>query len=111
MHHEMKCADGLTPRELFTKQHRKLQKDGEEWMKNTASSCMLVATLIATIVFAAAFTVPGGNDDKDGIPIFQHNQAFTVFVISDVAALVMSITSILTSLSILTSRYAEEDFL
>ncbi|XP_023542596.1 ankyrin repeat-containing protein ITN1-like [Cucurbita pepo subsp. pepo] len=104
-------VDKLTPRELFTKEHEQLRKQGEEWMKNTANSCMLVATLIATVVFAAAFTVPGGNDDKEGIPIFRQNQAFTVFVISDVAALVLSTTSILTFLSILTSRYAEEDFL
>ena len=111
MHHEMRCADGLTPREIFTKEHRQLQKDGEEWMKKTASSCMVAATLVATIVFAAAFTVPGGNDDKDGIPILQQNKAFTVFIISDAAALVTSITSILVSLSIFTSRYAAEDFL
>lgn len=103
--------DSLTPRELFTNQHKHLLKEGEEWMKNTANSCMLVATLIATVVFAAAFTFPGGNDDKDGTPIFLQNQAFTVFILSDVAALVMSSTSILTFLSILTSRYAEEDFL
>ncbi|TYJ99325.1 ankyrin repeat-containing protein [Cucumis melo var. makuwa] len=101
----------LTPRELFTKEHKSLLKDGEEWMKNTANSCMLVATLIATVVFAAAFTVPGGNDDKSGTPNFRQNQAFTVFVITDVAALVFSTTSILTFLSILTSRYAEDDFL
>ncbi|XP_038894043.1 ankyrin repeat-containing protein At5g02620-like [Benincasa hispida] len=103
--------DQLTPRELFSRQHKQLLKDGEEWMKHTANSCMLVATLITTVVFAAAFTVPGGNNDKEGTPIFQQNKAFTVFVISDVAALVLSTTSILTFLSILTSRYAEDDFL
>ncbi|CAK9327292.1 unnamed protein product [Citrullus colocynthis] len=103
-------VESLTPRELFTKEHKQLLKDGEEWMKNTANSCMLVATLIATVVFAAAFTVPGGNGNQ-GTPTFRENQAFTVFVISDVVALVLSSTSILTFLSILTSRYAEEDFL
>ncbi|KAL0535221.1 hypothetical protein IC582_029546 [Cucumis melo] len=104
-------ADTLTPRQLFSRQHEQLRKDGEEWMKSTANSCMVVATLITTVVFAAAFTFPGGNNDKDGTPIFRQNQAFTVFIISDVAALVLSTTSILTFLSILTSRYAEEDFL
>ncbi|XP_031737747.1 ankyrin repeat-containing protein At5g02620 [Cucumis sativus] len=104
-------ADKLTPRELFSKQHKQLLKDGEQWMKNTANSCMLVATLITTVVFAAAFTVPGGNNDKDGTPIFQQHRAFTIFVISDVSSLVLSSTSILTFLSILTSRYTEDDFL
>ncbi|XP_023542597.1 ankyrin repeat-containing protein NPR4-like isoform X1 [Cucurbita pepo subsp. pepo] len=100
----------LIPSELFTKEHKDLRKEGEEWMKNTANSCMLVSTLIATVVFAAAFTVPGGNDDK-GTPVFQREFWFTIFVISDAFALVSSSTSILMFLSILTSRYAEDDFL
>ncbi|KAL4012315.1 hypothetical protein IC575_029414 [Cucumis melo] len=111
---EAKCNDGsiqLTPRELFTEEHAELRKHGEEWMKNTANSCMLVATLIATVVFAAAFTVPGGNDDKTGDPTLQTKSWFAVFVISDAVALLSSSTSILMFLSILTSRYGEDDFL
>lgn len=103
--------DSFTQREYFTKEHQQLLKDGEKWMKNTAHSCMVVATLIATVVFGAGFTMPGGNDDKTGIPIFRQKTAFLAFVIADVAALVLSILSILTFLSILTSRYAEDDFL
>ncbi|XP_023542598.1 uncharacterized protein LOC111802454 isoform X2 [Cucurbita pepo subsp. pepo] len=53
---------------------------------------------------------PGGNDDK-GTPVFQREFWFTIFVISDAFALVSSSTSILMFLSILTSRYAEDDFL
>ncbi|XP_031371768.1 uncharacterized protein LOC116187251 isoform X2 [Punica granatum] len=53
---------GLTPRELFTTEHRGLLRDAERWMKDTSNSCMVVATLIATVVFAAAFTVPGEED-------------------------------------------------
>lgn len=109
-----------SPRELFTLQHKNLVEDGEKWMKKTANSCMLVATLIATVVFAAVFTVPGGNnnnnignnnDNNTGAPIFLHHKWFTVFVISDATALISSSTSILLFLSILTSRCAEEDFL
>lgn len=80
-------------------------------MKDTASSCMVVATLIATVMFAAAFTVPGGNNESTGRPIFLHHNSFMVFAISDALALFSSATSILLFLSILTSRYAEEDFL
>ncbi|CAA2956949.1 ankyrin repeat-containing NPR4-like [Olea europaea subsp. europaea] len=40
---------GQTPRELFTDEHDKLREAGEKWMKDTATSCMLVATLIATV--------------------------------------------------------------
>ncbi|KAF5465287.1 hypothetical protein F2P56_015307 [Juglans regia] len=55
--------DDMTPRELFTKNHKDLMKEGEIWMKDTAASCTVVAALILTIMFAAAFTVPGGNND------------------------------------------------
>ncbi|XP_023520198.1 ankyrin repeat-containing protein NPR4-like [Cucurbita pepo subsp. pepo] len=99
------------PRELFTQQHKELVKEAEKWVKSTANSCMLVATLIATVVFAAAFTVPGGNDENNGSPMFLNHKWFTVFVVSDAIALISSSTSILLFLSILTSRYAESDFL
>ena len=57
---ERRNKEGLTPHELFTREHKELVKQGEDWMKDTASQWMVVAALIATIVFAAAFTVPGG---------------------------------------------------
>ncbi|KAJ9557460.1 hypothetical protein OSB04_012074 [Centaurea solstitialis] len=113
---ERKNKDDQTPHELFTKDHKDLVSQGEKWMKGTASQCMVVATLIATIVFAAAFTVPGGynqdNNSKDsGIPFFYRKVTFIVFVVSDAISLFSSSASILMFLSILTSRYAERDFL
>ncbi|CAI9272250.1 unnamed protein product [Lactuca saligna] len=108
---ERKNKDGLTPREIFTKEHQDLVVKGEEWMKGTASQCMVVAALIATIVFAAAFTVPGGYDETNGIPFFRRNVSFLIFVVADAISLFSSSASILTFLSILTSRYAEDDFL
>jgi hypothetical protein len=99
-----------TPKEIFIKTHEHLQKDGEKWMKDTANYCMIVATLIATVIFAASFTVPGGSNQETGIPIFFRSQWFMVFVISDAITLCFSSTSIVFFLSILTSRYIEEDF-
>jgi hypothetical protein len=80
-------------------------------MRDTADSCMLVATLIATVVFAAAFTVPGGNFQDKGTPVFLKEIAFKFFAISDAISLVTSASSLLTFLSIRTSRYAEQNFL
>ncbi|KAI3947121.1 hypothetical protein MKW92_000194 [Papaver armeniacum] len=113
---ELENQDRRTPRDVFTSEHKDLMEKGEKWMKDTAQSCMVVATLIATVVFAGAFTVPGGNiSDADnannGSPIFLDNNAFMWFVVSDALGLFSSTTSVLMFLSILTSRYAEEDFL
>ncbi|MBA0694609.1 hypothetical protein Goari_004889 [Gossypium aridum] len=111
LYKEMRDSNGRTPQMLFMEEHAKLMKEGEKWMKSTASSCMLVATLITTVMFAAIFTVPGGNDNEKGIPIFLEATSFVIFAVSDALALFSSVTSILMFLSILTSRYAEEDFL
>ncbi|PWA87986.1 ankyrin repeat-containing domain, PGG domain protein [Artemisia annua] len=108
---DQKNEDDLTPHELFTKEHKDLVTKGEIWMKGTANQCMVVAALIATIVFAAAFTVPGGYDQNVGIPIFYSKATFLVFVVADAISLFASSASILIFLSILTSRYAERDFL
>jgi hypothetical protein len=78
---EAKNQDNKTPREIFTESHEELVKAGEKWAKDTASSFTLVATLITTIMFAAAFTVPGGNNQDSGIPMFLKYQAFNVFII------------------------------
>ncbi|XP_059435921.1 ankyrin repeat-containing protein NPR4-like isoform X2 [Corylus avellana] len=106
-----KNCNGETPQDLFTKRYENLQHAGEMWMRSTANHCMLVATLIATVVFAATFTVPGGNEEGKGTPIFLEHNWFLVFFISNSIALLSSSTSIIIFLSILTSRYTEMDFL
>ncbi|XP_050281355.1 uncharacterized protein LOC126722236 isoform X2 [Quercus robur] len=102
---------GMTPRQLFTKNHEDMMSKGEKWMKDTASSCTVVGALIVTIMFAAVFTVPGGNEQSSGFPIFLNKKLFMVFIVSDALSLFSSSTSVLMFLGILTSRYAEEDFL
>ncbi|KAI7752592.1 hypothetical protein M8C21_018614 [Ambrosia artemisiifolia] len=99
-----------TPRMVFTDEHKDLLKEGQQWMKDTASSCTVVAALLVTMAFAGAFTLPGGNQD-DGKPIFLTFNTFMLFIVSDAVALFSSSTSVLMFLGILTSRYAEDDFL
>ncbi|CAA3012182.1 ankyrin repeat-containing protein NPR4-like [Olea europaea var. sylvestris] len=79
-------------------------------MKDTTSSCMVMATLFATFAFAAAFIIPGGNNEI-GTPVFLKNRWFTVFVISNAVTMFSLATSIMMFLSILTSRYTQDDFL
>ncbi|KAF7142613.1 hypothetical protein RHSIM_Rhsim05G0009000 [Rhododendron simsii] len=104
-------VDKETPAMVFTREHKVLVVAGGEWMKNTAYSCSISAGLIATVVFAAIITVPGGNRDSNGLPNFSKESSFAIFVISDALSLFTSTTSLLLFLSILTSRYAESDFL
>ncbi|XP_071729616.1 uncharacterized protein [Rutidosis leptorrhynchoides] len=100
-----------TPDMLFAREHENLLKEGENWMKTTSESCSITAALIATIMFAAAITVPGGNRQETGIPMFTNNVAFIIFAVSDAVSLFASSTALLVFLSILTARFAENDFL
>ncbi|XP_028807339.1 ankyrin repeat-containing protein ITN1-like [Neltuma alba] len=106
----MENSNGETPRELFTKEHTSLRNHAESWMKRTANSCMVVSTLIATGVFSAAFSIPGGINDSSGTPNYLWKPSFMIFAVSDAIALISSSASILVFLSILISRYAEYDF-
>ncbi|GFS33784.1 ankyrin repeat family protein [Actinidia rufa] len=103
--------DNETAEMVFTEAHKELVVEGEKWMKGIANSCTIAATLIATIAFAAAISVPGGNNDANGLPILSNDQAFFVFAISNAFSLFTSITSLVMFFSILTSNYAEKDFL
>ncbi|XP_048434037.1 uncharacterized protein LOC103947827 isoform X1 [Pyrus x bretschneideri] len=102
-------TDGMTARDLFTKNHKELANEGERSMKATATSCTVVGALIVTIMFIAVFSVPGGT--KAGYPVFLNKRIFMVFIVADVFSLFSSTTSVVTFLGILNSRYAEDDFL
>ncbi|KAD2804932.1 hypothetical protein E3N88_38309 [Mikania micrantha] len=99
--------DGQTPYELFAKENEDLVSKGLKWMKD----CMVVATLIVTVAFAVAFTVPGGYNQEYGPPIFIRKHAFLVFVIADAVSLISSSTSLLVFLSVLTSQHDQRDFM
>ncbi|CAI0626397.1 unnamed protein product, partial [Linum tenue] len=103
--------DDETARQIFTRTHKDLAAAGEKWMKETATSSTVVGALIMTIMFTAAFTVPGGNNQETGIPILLNEKSFKIFIVSDAISLFAASTSVLMFLGILTSRYAEADFL
>ncbi|KAL8239656.1 hypothetical protein R6Q59_016223 [Mikania micrantha] len=106
-----KNSFGETPQMVFTKEHKKLLIEGQKWMKETAQSYTITATLITTIMFAAAITVPGGNKQDNGIPMFTNISLFTLFAVSDVISFFTSVASLLMFLSIVTDSFTEQDFL
>lgn len=100
---------GQTADELFKTKHANLLKKAQKWIKETTGSSSTVAVLVATVVFAAAYTVPGGTDEK-GHPIFLHSPIFSFFTIMDVVSLASSLTSVVMFLSISTSPLEQQYF-
>ncbi|XP_051124849.1 uncharacterized protein LOC127247155 [Andrographis paniculata] len=99
-----------TPRNVFTRTHQSLVKDGNEWLIKTSESCSVVAALIAAVSFATAATVPGGLDQTTGYPILWYQEAFHIFSIASLMALCLSVTALVFFLAIITSRCEERDF-
>ncbi|KAK7833847.1 hypothetical protein CFP56_025187 [Quercus suber] len=98
---EMKNGNGETPYVLFERTHEELRKKGEKWMKDTSNYSMVVATLIASIMFSGEIA----NEPKDSPNLFR------IFSVSSAIALFSSSTSLVMFLSILTSCYSYKDFL
>ncbi|XP_026419332.1 ankyrin repeat-containing protein ITN1-like isoform X2 [Papaver somniferum] len=112
----MRNKDGETPREVFTREHKHLVKTAEAYMIRTAESCLVVASLVATVAFAAAITLPGGTfsdsnaTDEKGKPIFLGKKKFLAFMVADALALFSSTTTILLFLSIFIGNHNEGNF-
>ncbi|GLU15595.1 hypothetical protein SLE2022_320710 [Rubroshorea leprosula] len=101
--------DNYTAEELLKDQHKEQLKEAQEWIKNTCQSCSAVAVLVATVVFAAAFTAPGGFTGN-GRPVFEERPLYSFFTVMDVSGLASSLTSVVLFLSVLTSSLELEDF-
>ena len=71
------------------------QNEGEkEALSRARESHLVVAALIATVTFAAAFTLPGGYKNDRGTAILAKKAVFIVFVISDAMSMVLSILAV-----------------
>ncbi|XXG48808.1 hypothetical protein AAC387_Pa02g3154 [Persea americana] len=80
--------------------------------KAVTNTLSIVTTLVATVTFAAAFTVPGGykNDGiGEGLPVFIKNAALKIFLISDSIAFCSSMAA--TILLVYASANPEDKFL
>lgn len=100
----------VTADELFAMNNEKLRVEAKEWLKRTAEHSTVVIILIATVAFAAAYTVPGGPNQSTGVPVLLENPFFLVFTITDVLSLGFALTAVVVFLAILTSPYQLKDF-
>ncbi|KAJ9679556.1 hypothetical protein PVL29_021467 [Vitis rotundifolia] len=99
-----------TAEELFAATNDQLHREAKEWLMRTTENCTIVAVFIATVAFAAAYTVPGGPDQSTGIPILNCQSFFVLFILADVISLTLALTSVGIFLSILTSSFPLRDF-
>ncbi|KAJ4703992.1 Ankyrin repeat-containing protein [Melia azedarach] len=106
-HHDKK--HNKTAKQLFREQHQKQLEDAQRWIKETAQSCSAVAVLVATVVFAAAYTVPGGSNER-GLPNFLDSPLFLFFTVMDIVSLTGSLTAVVMFLSILSSPFELPNF-
>lgn len=102
--------EGKTAEELFTKANATLRSEAKDWLKRTAENCTIVAVLIATVAFAAAYTIPGGPNQSTGYPVLLDQPFFVIFTIGDVLSITFALTSMITFLSILTSSFLLHEF-
>ncbi|XP_071724312.1 protein ACCELERATED CELL DEATH 6-like [Rutidosis leptorrhynchoides] len=67
-----------------------------QYYKDRVNTLLLVATLVATVTFAAGFTVPGGyssdnSGKQEGMAVFLRQDCFKLFVFSDMIAMYSSV--------------------
>uniref|UniRef100_A0ACD5XJ05 Uncharacterized protein n=1 Tax=Avena sativa TaxID=4498 RepID=A0ACD5XJ05_AVESA len=87
------------------------RKDAKSLTQTYTSNTSLVAILIATITFAAAFTLPGGyrsDAGGEGLPIMSKKFAFQTFLIFDILAMCSSFA---VSFICIIARWEDYEFL
>ncbi|XP_015160346.1 ankyrin-3-like isoform X2 [Solanum tuberosum] len=109
----MKDDKNMTPKELFDQNHSNVCIEAEKSIKDLANPALILSTLLCTINFAAVFTIPGGFDDKSGLPILLSKPQYSelwmlMFFIG--AALYDSVFTMGTVLSVLLSKFDSDDF-
>ncbi|RYR74174.1 hypothetical protein Ahy_A02g008803 [Arachis hypogaea] len=95
--------------ENFIESHKELVRKGSEWLRNTAESCTVMASLIAGVSFATSSNISGSNNNND-MPNLEGQLSFDTFAMSSLVALCFSISALIVLLSILTSRQQPKDY-
>ena len=99
-----------TAESLFATTNKELRDAARDWLKRTSEGCSVVAVLIATVAFAAAYTIPGGANQNTGVPVLLYQPFFVVFTATDAISLACALTSVVIFLTILTAPFRLEDF-
>ncbi|KAH7843026.1 hypothetical protein Vadar_011921 [Vaccinium darrowii] len=93
----IKWKTGIEQRERGIEERKRQERTG-----GMAKTHIIVATLVATISFAASFTIPGGYNQEgpdEGRVVLVKDAAFKTFVITNTVAVICSTASVLIFLS------------
>ncbi|XP_028090818.1 ankyrin repeat-containing protein ITN1-like [Camellia sinensis] len=108
----LRNSDGKAAEELFEENHTALREEAEKAEKHVSDNLIIVSILIATINFAALFTIPGGFDQNTGIPMLlkTNRQEIQFFMVYIGLALFFAFLSLATLVLIQLSRFDTNDF-
>ncbi|KAK3190230.1 hypothetical protein Dsin_029791 [Dipteronia sinensis] len=91
-------TDGPYQLGIITSQNEFLNEKLIRRIEKTKDSHLVVAALMATVTFAAAFTLPGGFKNEEGpdkgTAILSKKSAFQAFVITNSIAMILSLTAV-----------------
>ncbi|TXG65959.1 hypothetical protein EZV62_007234 [Acer yangbiense] len=89
------CKYGVV--RVLKKGFRVINEERQKEYQKTKESHLIVAALIETVTFTAAFTLPGGviqDDDNEGTAVLSKKSAFQAFVITDAIAMLLSLSAV-----------------
>ncbi|XP_064952866.1 uncharacterized protein LOC135608576 [Musa acuminata AAA Group] len=96
-----------TAREIFTESHKEMFKDCKNRLMEMGKTC---SGLVAAVVFASSFSIPGEKNSKTGNPEYFNRLPFKVFTHAYVIGLSCAATSLVLFLSLVISPYKEQQF-
>ncbi|RRT50519.1 hypothetical protein BHE74_00022905 [Ensete ventricosum] len=100
-------AQEMTAEEMFTDSHQPMLKSCKGQLMETGRTC---SGLVAAVVFASSFSIPGDKDPATGNPVYFGRTAFKVFAHAYVIGLSCAATSLVLFLSLAMSPYKEQQF-
>ncbi|CAL9076195.1 unnamed protein product [Musa textilis] len=96
-----------TAQELFAEKHQAMFKNCRNQLIEMGKTC---SGLLAAVVFASSFSIPGEKDPKTGNPVYFDMPAFKVFSHAYVIGLSCAVTSLVLFLSLVISPYSQRQF-
>lgn len=112
----MRNTERNTAEDLLLKDYKSKREAAESAVKEMNQGLMVVAALIATVSFAAVFTIPGGFNQSKGNPLFygdhkghEHKNDLSLFLGYVGLTFFASLLALATLLSIQLSRFNMDD--